>query len=53
MLAAANSHDTQTLWVILAILCFAIGVYLAYVRNFLGAIIAAFIGVVVVVLAVQ
>jgi hypothetical protein len=53
MLAATSSHDIQILWVILAIICFAVGVYLAYVHNYIGAVIAAFIGVVVVVLAVQ
>ena len=53
MLAAASNNDIQILWVILAILCFGVGIYLAYVHNYIGAVIAAFIGVVVVVLAVQ
>jgi hypothetical protein len=53
MFAAAHHNDTQILWVILAILCFIVAIYLAAVRNYIGMAGAAFIGVVVIVLAVQ
>ena len=48
--AAISSGNTDILFVLLAILAFGVAIYLAYVHNYIGAIIAAFIGVVILVL---
>ena len=50
MFAAISSGNTDILFVLLAILAFGVAIYLAYVHNYIGAIIAAFIGVVILVL---
>jgi hypothetical protein len=51
MLAALTGSETDTLFLILAILGFAVALYLAYVRNYVGAVIAAFIAVVILAVA--
>ena len=47
MLAAISHADVGTLFVVLAILAFAVALYLAYLGNHVGAVVAAFIGVVI------
>jgi hypothetical protein len=49
VLAAASEQDLGVLFVILAILGFAVAVYLAYVQNFAAAVVAALIAVVILV----
>jgi heme O synthase-like polyprenyltransferase len=52
VLAAASSEDLQILWIILALIAFGVGIWLTTLGNYVGAIIAALIGVVIIVVAV-
>lgn len=51
VLAAAHAADLGVLFVILAVLAFAVAVYLAYIGNFVGAVAAALVGVIILVVA--
>lgn len=47
MLAAVSHADLGTLFIVLALLAFAVAVYLGYVGNFVGALVVAFIGILI------
>ena len=51
-LATVHSNDLSILWIILAIIAFGVGIWLTTVGNYVGAIISAVIGVVILVVAV-
>lgn len=50
VLAAAHA-DLGLVFVVLAILAFAVAIYLAYVGNFIAAVAAALIGVIILVVS--
>jgi hypothetical protein len=47
----ATSRTLGTLFVILAILAFAIAIYIGYLGNIVGALVVAFIGVLILLFA--
>lgn len=51
MFADFTSGDAGVLFLIIAILAFAVAVYLAYLGNYVGAVVAAIIGVIILLVA--
>jgi hypothetical protein len=51
MLAAVSHADLGTLFVVLAILAFAVAIYIGYLGNVVGALVVAFIGVLILLFA--
>lgn len=49
ILAAVSHADLSTLFIVLALLCFALAAYVAYLGNFIGALVLVFIAVVILV----
>ena len=51
MLATLSNADVHTLFVVLALVAFAAAVYLAFLRNAAGALLCAFIGILILLFA--
>jgi heme O synthase-like polyprenyltransferase len=51
VIAEASSNDVNVLFLILALAAFAVAIWLTTVSNYIGAIVAAVIGVIILVFA--
>lgn len=51
MLATIHHADLWVLWLFLALIAFAVAIYLGYLGNWIGALVVAFIGVLILLIA--
>jgi hypothetical protein len=47
LLAEVSHGDLSTVFVLLALVCFGLAVYAAFLRNVLGAVLLAFLGIII------